>query len=575
MSKTATAPQNPKPKGHAKVVAKSFWALTMLQLRNHFGAGELRNPKKLVLSLLWFLVKFAFATGAILGLLKILILQHLIVLGNTLDTKVVVFVGGILILLSLFTSLFSVTKHLYFDPENKIILTMPMSANLVFVSKVLVYFFAKFKSNLMLFLPFFLALGICNSIVFSPDYYVVMILSLIVVTLLIVSIAALLSIPAMFVAMFFKNFPIAKFLVYLAITLGVTFAVYQAINGLPEYFDLRQQFAVYYHKIQEVFIGFGERLPFMKRLVQMIVGEYNSRYNYSSVTANTVATFAMVLGGIVFALGMSFLLSRKMFFKMASNSFEYKRTKSLLPKRNRKRTPLWSHIKKELIASTRSAEQFAKDFGILIVLPLVMFFLNKIYNAMDLSPKGVRYVLCSDFLMMMLLVLSMNVPIASTMSREGSAFYHLSTTPQSPIQKVIAKISIKTVTTVLAVVATTGMLVRSFDFIDNQYGILLGVSVCLFALGHICWCVELDIGKPQWRNYTGESTSVANINELKAYGYAFLVGLLAGVLCIKMMSEGVGGAVTKLVLLSILFVAVRLFLLFAKGRTGFANLSGS
>jgi len=550
---------------------KSFLALTLLQFRNHISANPFADKKKFVLSILWFVLKFVFIGLLIYAVMILLIYNKLITLGDMVDTKVVVFVLSIMIFVSLVYTIFGITKHLYFDIDNKILLSMPLRANAIFISKILVYFFNNFKRNLLFFLPFLIVVGIFNRSVFEPSYYIVMILSLIVLTVLIVSVAALLSIPAMFVAMFFKNFPPIKFVVYLAITVYLTYLVFRIIAYLPEEFDLMQQLSVFYHSLQKVFDGFSNALPFMKRLVQMIVGEYNF-VDYYAVTINTFITFLVVFGIILASNTIVYFGSRPLFLKMAASSFEYRRNRVLLKKHNSHNVPLLSHIKKELLTSVRSAELFAKDFGVIVILPLVLFLLNKIFAAMDLSPLGEAIAMSVSLLMMSLIVLCMNSSIASCLSREGAAFYHLRTTPQKPLQKIVAKIAIKVCTTIFAIITTVMLIAFYFEKITAFGGTMMVLITLFIALGHAIWCIELDIVKPLYRQYSGESTNIANRNETKAYSIAFVVSILLVVVAYWLLMEGVNAGLVKLAFLAAGFLAIRIAILAVKIAPGFRQL---
>jgi hypothetical protein len=90
---------------------------------------------------------------------------------------------------------------------------------------------------------------------------------------------------------------------------------------------------------------------------------------------------------------------------MASTPFEFKKKNAIKEKKNKPSTPFASALKKELIEGLRS-NAFIKLGGILVVImPMAIYLLNKLYSAMNTRFLGTQMTICFNVIIMLLILL--------------------------------------------------------------------------------------------------------------------------------------------------------------------------
>ena len=174
----------------------ALFNLTMMQLKEKMNFSFKQNLKKSLFSLSFFVIGFAAITVLCYFLIFFAKKMGIFDLNGSFPTNVLVCVFTVMFVLSVIFTTISLVQSLYFSRDNFVLLTLPTTPSVVFLSKLLVHYVNEMKKNFLFLIPLFIAYGINTKL---PFYYYpwVLFLFLLVVTLPVL-IGALLSIPAMF-----------------------------------------------------------------------------------------------------------------------------------------------------------------------------------------------------------------------------------------------------------------------------------------------------------------------------------------------------------------------------------------
>ena len=178
-------------------------ALVMMQLKDKMDLSFLHNRRRLIFKCVLSVLLVAAVTAVIYLLFWLAVSMRIFSFWAELPVTVVGVVFIAMFLLSVLSATAGLTKTLYFTKDNQVLLTFPVPANWVFVSKLIIFYIFELKRNAVFSLPLFIAYGLVNG--FAVYYYFWAAIGLVFVSLLPVLIGAVLSIPAMFAYRFIKR----------------------------------------------------------------------------------------------------------------------------------------------------------------------------------------------------------------------------------------------------------------------------------------------------------------------------------------------------------------------------------
>ncbi|MDD3397223.1 MAG: hypothetical protein PHR96_01610 [Clostridia bacterium] len=539
---------------------KNLKTLVIMQLKDKIDFGFTRNKKSF-----WFRIIFM-----ILGLVSLTALIYLAMFGSvflnvfsligTFPISVVVVIFTVMQLLSILSCTNGLTKTLYFSLDNQLLLTFPVKSNLVFISKLIVFYIYEILKNIFFMLPLFFAFGLVNGLPIYFYFWVVFIM--IIISMLPVVVGALLSIPAMFVRQFLKNFRAIQIFLVMVIMGALAYGVVNLISLIPANINIIESWGTTFWQIQDFLNAFVNIfLPFTY-LTELIVGV---RINLVSVlfTSQTFLILAGLISCIVVVLLLTYLIARPLFFKMASMPFEYKKKDNIRPKKNWKNKPFLSNLKKEFLISVRTPEVIYSNMAVYIMLPIAIFLLNTILAAMDTRMLGDYMSLAFNILMVLLVLLANNAQIASAYSKEGASGYMPKTTPTKQASTLLSKLVINAVLSTVSLIITI-CLISSITGLAVTASVLLFFTLLFINLGHMLWSAELDIMNPQYNLYSTYGQAVDNPNEKRSSTLAFLLSFLVFAVSIFLFIENINVAWIKIFFIGLAIFASRLYLYFTR-----------
>jgi hypothetical protein len=377
-----------------------------------------------------------------------------------------------------------------------------------------------------------------------------------------VAVGSVLSIPAMWLCNLFRQLKALQIACLAALVSFTTAALFFGISLIPENIDLIATWGTTFWQIQDFLTAYTTKFSFVYDLTLMMLGETQISTVVFPAGA-TLLRFGKLLAITAIALAVGLLIVRPLFYKMASKPFEHAK-KKVRPKKNHALPRAISALWTEILVVVKGTGRLFSNVAILIALPMLIFLLNKIFLAMNTRAMGDYMVVAFNVLIILLIALNGNFYASSIYSRDGRSSYLIKTQPARYWPLLLAKLCPNTLFMVLALAATTVILLNTASLGGLTWVLML--SLTAIYLAHLLYCAETDLMNPQIELYATVGGTEHNPNENRATLTAFLVSFAVAGLMLLLMVEG--GRMTevfiKLLLVSLAVLAYRIYMFFTK-----------
>ena len=535
---------------------KNFKALVLMQLKDKIDTSCFKSVKATIFKVVLWLVKFVAVTAIIYFAFSLLSFLRLVALIDGIPQNFFSVVFTIMYILSIIFCTVGLMKNLYQTRDNALLLTFPCNRTMVFTSKLVVYFIYELLRNLTYLMPIFIAYGLINGLPFY--FYIWLVFAYLIVTAIPVVVGGLLSIPLMYIVNFVKKYKWLEISILSIFGVGVVTCLILLIGAIPPNINIVGTWGTTYWEIQNFLTKFNSIFVPFSYLAIKVVGQ---RYGVTNELFTAKQWFALLgaIATILLVIGLIYLLVRPLYFKMASASFEYKKSHVKRIPNIKRHNSFVSVVKKELITDVRSSEKLYGIIFVLIGMPLAIYLLNQIYSAMDTRLSGANMVIAFNIMLISLMALSSSVAYSHIYSEEGASSYLQKTNPKPYIFGLFAKLVIPMVTTTIAILTSTIIFVCFVGY-NAWQATLIFVLIELVYVGHLLWSAELDIMNPQTQQYKTTGTHVNNPNEIRSTLYALLMSALIAFLTYFFISESLQTVWYKVLIVAVAFFAMRLWL---------------
>ena len=538
---------------------KSLAILVKMQLKEQLNIKRYKVEKikffHVLVSVVGALIKFALVTGLCVAFLLVAKMLGLFAFtGRPIPDTVMSVVFSVMLATSVVSCTVGLTKSMYYARDNAVLLTLPCPSIQVYLSKLIIFFMFEMKRNLSFLVPMFIAYYATHG--YEWWTYIWMLFCMVWVSLFTTAIGAILSIPAMWIANFFRQHRWLQGVTLAAVVAGATAILYFGISLIPENIDLVAAWDTLYWDIQGFLDGYAEKFRVLYDLTRMLLGDME-HLSVSFNAGRTVLRLAVLAGSTVALLGLGLLIVRPLFYKMASTPFEYLK-KQVAPKKNRRHSPIASSINTNLAVTLKNTSFIFTNVGILISVPMLIYFLNKICLAMKTREMGDNMVIAFNILIILLVVLNSNGAVASIFSRDGRSSYLIKTLPSKYTLPILTKLLPNTMFGVLAIAATFVILLITLPVrpVDSFMMIL---AIEFIYLAHMLFSAEQDLMNPQTELYATVGSSESNPNETRSTISAFIIAFGAAAVVFLLLTEGEGYVYHKLLLVSIGALVYRIY----------------
>lgn len=305
---------------------KGLGTLVIIQLKDKLNLSFKADKKGTLTKILLKVILFVGATAIISIVFSLL--DRLVIFGSearSFPFPIFNLIFTAMIILSTLTCIASLTKSLYFSKDNLTLLSYPVEANIVYLSKLIVYYIISLIKEAGFILPMFLAYGIAYGMRIGYFFWLIPMFALI--CLVPVAIASIISIPWMLISMYLRKHPLLQDMVVLVLLIFASAFLFFIIDKIPSNLHFLVRWVDYYYPMLLNFAKKFEHwiLPaFM--ISSMTVGATFDTINVGKMkvfTPHTLPYLGIILGSILVLLLLAYLFSKPLFFKMAAKPFEF------------------------------------------------------------------------------------------------------------------------------------------------------------------------------------------------------------------------------------------------------------
>lgn len=545
---------------------RNLKTLVTMQLKDKMDLSFTKSARSTLFTVVAKIGQFVLSGAAFFLFFYLASLLQLFSYTGVVPTSLMTAMFTLIFVLAVVSCTAGLTDALYQASDNRILLTLPVKPNVVFLSKLVLYFVFELKKNLLLLLPMYVAYGIVMSATWY--FYPWLLLCFVFVSLLPVAIGAMLSIPALYVARFIRSVKILQLLLIVAVAGAISTGVFSLINVMPENINIAGQWLSISTAIREALDNFAAIVAPLDKINLMMVGGTEA-IRAALFTQDTLWGVLITLGTTAVCLAGAYLLARPLFFKMASSQFEFEKGARKQGK-NKVHSGKIAPVVYETIRSFRSSRFVIRVLCGLLILPLAVFFQNKTYAAMNTRLTGQYMTVAFSLLVSLLIVTGQNVSYASVLSVDGNARPIAKTQPIIPQISIASRLAVRVAVMVLSISAST-YLWADVAGLSAADAIMLAFVVLFLGLAHLLWSAEMDVMHSQSDQFATVGVSFDNPNERNSTIIGFLMSGIAAFLTYFIMNEGQTKAIFKIMLVALVFLAARVWLFFTRIKLYYAE----
>lgn len=499
----------------------SIKTLLRLELRSRFGS-RVETPVKTqigrALNILFTLIVYAILVTGIYYLAEMFIVR------SELRFEFLVFATIFTMGVATIVAIGNVVKNLYMSGDNELLLRFPVSGAEILIAKSIYCFLHNLVINAMLTLPFYIIFGVVTKA--GAGYYFASIGVMLLSVLLPYFLANLVAIPVMMATNFVKN----QFLLVLIILIGVLcagFILYMtALKSILTYLS-EEQLGLF---SGEMIARYGEIAskcyPF--KWYAMLLAGGSAGYAGKDIGLAFLYIFLMTA-----AVGVgAYLVTVKFYYKTILHGIETEKVSFHRKTPNTRRTIFGTLLHREFYLILRSFNYSFQYLAMAVAAPVMVYYCNDLASTMGKDTVGAAIV-PGLTLMVIIIFVAIIVSFASTsVSREGSAFYHTKIIPVSYTAQVSVKLFLYALVGTASVVLSCIVVGAAFGT-EKAGNLLTPLDVgCIFAISEMtvlsltCLAIWADVRSPIF-NVVGDGELVsANKN----IAVSLLVGILVAVI---------------------------------------------
>ena len=552
---------------------KQLLQLTLFQLKDKLDMSWMKSKKTLIQTIVFGLLKFAVVAGIVFAILYLLTFVGFISKYQDVLPLFTMFLA-VITLLNLCSSTLNLMKSLYFADDNKVLITLPVNANKLFFSKLFVYFIYELKKSFGILIPGIFGFLLFEAIGFNGTEvtfwtFIWMLVPVVILVTITVLLAAVLSIPFLFVYRLFKRNQIFDLVLVVVIVAALLFVVISLINLIPDDIDLNRQWPSIVHGFEGFILAFDRYVYPINYYSRIFFGEVVSGVIHYRLIGMTFIRAAISLGVIVLLGLMAFLLIRPFYFGMIYRTMENSSNSQLVQKKNVKHQKYVTFANKEFKLSFRDFDISGSYIAIYIIVPVLLFFMDRVISAISTNMRGDNIALAVNVLLTILPLLASNSTIATLYSKEGRTAYLNKSNPVNPFVPLTSKLLFNLVFSIPSIVACS-IIFANFSRLNIFMVILFSLSVLLLQYAHIFFCAAQDIMNPQNEVYATTGSDFNNPNETRATIAAFVASFIIAFAFYFMLGESMrlynnyNSAFIRLFIASVVLFAGFLYLFIKK-----------
>ena len=507
-----------------KISMQSVRTLVRLEMRARFGSRVDTTPKDKAGKALGIIFTLAIYAILVTG---IYFLAAMFVRRSDMPFEFLVVAMTFTVCVTTVVAIGNVVKNLYLSGDNELLLRFPVNGKEILLAKSIYCFIHNVVINLLIMIPVCAIYGAVSS---APvGFYFVAIAVMIVAIPLPYAIANLLAIPVMMLMNLVKNQFLLVLILLIAAICGVFILYMTALSGVLEYMRDEGE-GMFSPEVMSIFRNFADgAYPF--RWYAMLLGGWFSGYSAKDAGLSFLYIFLITAAISVAA----YFVTTRTYYKIILIGIETEKVSFQKKIPNIRRSVFGTLLHREFFLILRSFNYSFQYLAMAVAAPVMVYYCNDLAATMGKNTVGAAIV-PGLTLLVIIIFSAIIVSFASTsISREGSAFYHTKIVPVSYTTQILAKLVLYAAVGTASVVLSTVVVAAAFGT-EEAGRLLTSLDIgCIFIISEMitlaltCLAIASDVKSPTF-NVVGDGEMVsANKNMVLSLVVGIVVAALFGV----------------------------------------------
>lgn len=461
------------------------------------------------------------------------------------------------LIISVISASFSLTTNLYEDVHNRILLPLPVTRSQIYFSKLFSSLILELRKSGIVYFAILMGYGMTFKLV-TFVYFIKVVSLCLIFPFFIILFGQFLSIVLFLVKVGLKRIPFVNILLAIGF---VTLAVVIINHGTG--LLVRKGEASLYNLL------IGLHNLFNNGFNRVTKFSYFSRQIINYLFAYKIKAFIALIKVIAYLTVLALVSYVNSFFYYKIYDLNNQKGTTVKGKRfintwRVSRLPIFfSYVVKEAKEMQRDPRLFNMTMAYSVLMPLLFYFLNRLFKTLTLSPYGHGIVFFAQIFLGLLLLTTANIMASTVITRDGGASYLLKTSPRDVRYLVLAK---------LGIIFTLSFVIIVFSlFLNFRIGLFsLAETILmhlLFLVGtfiHIIWSAEFDIKDPLDDEYQETGVLDENKNVTRSIGLGIIFSIIVSAFVILFYKQlNVTGLMIAIGILMV-FLVYRIVLAFFK-----------
>ena len=507
-----------------KISMQSVRTLVRLEMRARFGSRVDTTPKDKAGKALGIIFTLAIYAILVTG---IYFLAAMFVRRSDMPFEFLVVAMTFTVCVTTVVAIGNVVKNLYLSGDNELLLRFPVNGKEILLAKSIYCFIHNVVINLLIMIPVCAIYGAVSS---APvGFYFVAIAVMIVAIPLPYAIANLLAIPVMMLMNLVKNQFLLVLIILIAAICGVFILYMTALSGVLEYMRDEGE-GMFSPEVMSIFRNFADgAYPF--RWYAMLLGGWFS--GYSAKDAGLAFLYIFLITAAISVA--AYFVTTRTYYKIILIGIETEKVSFQKKIPNIRRSVFGTLLHREFFLILRSFNYSFQYLAMAVAAPVMVYYCNDLAATMGKNTVGAAIV-PGLTLLVIIIFSAIIVSFASTsISREGSAFYHTKIVPVSYTTQILAKLVLYAAVGTASVVLSTVVVAAAFGT-EEAGRLLTSLDIgCIFIISEMitlaltCLAIASDVKSPTF-NVVGDGEMVsANKNMVLSLVVGIMVAALFGV----------------------------------------------
>lgn len=507
-----------------KISMQSVRTLVRLEMRARFGSRVDTTPKDKAGKALGIIFTLAIYAILVTG---IYFLAAMFVRRSDMPFEFLVVAMTFTVCVTTVVAIGNVVKNLYLSGDNELLLRFPVNGKEILLAKSIYCFIHNVVINLLIMIPVCAIYGAVSS---APvGFYFVAIAVMIVAIPLPYAIANLLAIPVMMLMNLVKNQFLLVLILLIAAICGVFILYMTALSGVLEYMRDEGE-GMFSPEVMSIFRNFADgAYPF--RWYAMLLGGWFS--GYSAKDAGLAFLYIFLITAAISVA--AYFVTTRTYYKIILIGIETEKVSFHKKIPNIRRSVFGTLLHREFFLILRSFNYSFQYLAMAVAAPVMVYYCNDLAATMGKNTVGAAIV-PGLTLLVIIIFSAIIVSFASTsISREGSAFYHTKIVPVSYTTQIFAKLVLYAAVGTASVVLSTVVVAAAFGT-EEAGRLLTSLDIgCIFIISEMitlaltCLAIASDVKSPTF-NVVGDGEMVsANKNMVLSLVVGIVVAALFGV----------------------------------------------